>query len=133
MLLSSGMTMRQALLYNFLSACTCYFGLALGIVLGEFEASKYIFAVAGGMVRIFLNTNFEVLTLCNRMNFFILMQFLYISLVDMVPEMNEVAEEASSVSVSEALKVLTLQNVGIIFGVGTLFVLAKFQDQIRFG
>jgi hypothetical protein len=61
------------------------------------------------------------------------MQFLYISLVDMVPEMNEVAEEASSVSVSEALKVLTLQNVGIIFGVGTLFVLAKFQDQIRFG
>ena len=125
--------MRQALLYNFLSACTCYFGLALGIVLGEFEASKYIFAVAGGMVRIFLNTNFEVLTLCNRMNFFILMQFLYISLVDMVPEMNEVAEEASSVSVSEALKVLTLQNVGIIFGVGTLFVLAKFQDQIRFG
>jgi hypothetical protein len=52
-LLSSGMTMRQALLYNFLSACTCYFGLALGIVLGEFEASKYIFAVAGGMVRIF--------------------------------------------------------------------------------
>ena len=125
--------MRQALLYNFLSACTCYFGLALGIVLGEFEASKYIFAVAGGMVRIFLNTNFKVLTLCNRMNFFILMQFLYISLVDMVPEMNEVAEEASSVSVSEALKVLTLQNVGIIFGVGTLFVLAKFQDQIRFG
>ena len=62
--------MRQALLYNFLSACTCYFGLALGIVLGEFEASKYIFAVAGGMVRIFLNTNFKVLTLCNRMNFF---------------------------------------------------------------
>lgn len=49
MLLSAGMTMRQALLYNFLSACTCYLGLAVGIVLGEFEASSYIFALAGGM------------------------------------------------------------------------------------
>lgn len=107
-LLSAGMTMRQALLYNFLSACTCYLGLALGIVLGEFEASQYIFAIAGGM-------------------------FLYISLVDMVPEMNEVAEEASHQSVGEALKILFLQNVGVILGVFALFILAKFQDQIRIG
>lgn len=107
-LLSAGMTMRQALLYNFLSACTCYLGLALGIILGEFEASQYIFAIAGGM-------------------------FLYISLVDMVPEMNEVAEEASRQSVAEALKILALQNVGVILGVCALFVLAKFQDQIRIG
>ena len=107
-LLSAGMTMRQALLYNFLSACTCYLGLALGIVLGEFEASQYIFALAGGM-------------------------FLYISLVDMVPEMNELAEEASRESLGQALKVLGLQNVGVLFGVGALFILAKFQDQIRLG
>merc|ERR1719369_2282789 len=45
-LLNSGMTMKQAMMYNFLSACTCYLGLVL----------------AGGM-------------------------FLYISLVDMVPEL----------------------------------------------
>jgi len=105
-LLSAGMTMRQALLYNFLSACTCYLGLALGIVLGEFEASQYIFAIAGGM-------------------------FLYISLVDMVPEMNEVAEVASRQSVGEALKILGLQNVGVAIGVFALFVLAKYQDDIR--
>jgi len=53
------MTIRQALTYNFLSACTCYLGMAVGILLGEVEASTYIFAVAGGM-------------------------FLYIALVDMV-------------------------------------------------
>lgn len=106
-LLSAGMTMRQALIYNFLSACTCYLGLVCGIILGEFEASQYIFALAGGM-------------------------FFYIALVDMMPEMNEVAEEASRESVSQALKVLTLQNIGILSGVGALYLLARFQDQIRF-
>merc|ERR1712083_1223683 len=59
-LLNSGMTVRQAMMYNFLSACTCYLGLVMGILLGELDANCYIFALAGGM-------------------------FLYISLVDMVP------------------------------------------------
>jgi len=58
-LLNAGMSIRQALIYNFLSACTCYLGLAIGIFLGEVEATIYIFGLAGGM-------------------------FLYISLVDMV-------------------------------------------------
>lgn len=62
-LLSAGMTMRQALLYNFLSAITCYLGLVIGILLGDLaEGAPYIFALAGGM-------------------------FLYIALVDMVFEL----------------------------------------------
>jgi zinc transporter 14 len=48
------------MLANFLSACTCYVGLAIGLVLGyATHAVKYIYGIAGGM-------------------------FLYISLVDMV-------------------------------------------------
>ena len=68
-LLNSGMSMRKALCYNFLSACMCYLGLIIGIMVGELsEGSYWIFALAGGM-------------------------FLYISLVDMVrdtlrPEQN---------------------------------------------
>lgn len=58
-LLNAGMSTRQAVTYNFLSACTCYIGMAVGIFLGKVEASTYIFALAAGM-------------------------FLYISLVDMV-------------------------------------------------
>ena len=50
----------------------------------------------------------------------------------MMPEMNEVAEEASRESVPAALRVLALQNLGILTGVGALYVLAKYQDQIRF-
>ena len=40
----------QAMVYNFLSACTCYIGLILGILLGEMHiGNQYIFAAAGGM------------------------------------------------------------------------------------
>lgn len=64
MLLNAGMSIKQALVYNFMSACTCYFGLIVGILLGALEeASIYIFALAAGM-------------------------FLYISLVDMVSSMS---------------------------------------------
>ena len=59
-LLNSGMPFRRALMYNFLSALTCYAGTVIGIMLGEnTQSHEWIFAIAGGM-------------------------FLYISLVDMV-------------------------------------------------
>lgn len=58
-LLNAGMSTRQALFFNFLSACSCYIGMAFGILVGNNFAPNIIFAVAGGM-------------------------FLYISLADMV-------------------------------------------------
>jgi zinc transporter ZupT len=59
-LLNSGMTYKQAMLANFGSACLCYLGLIVGLILGfKTSAVHYIYGLAGGM-------------------------FLYISLVDMV-------------------------------------------------
>lgn len=59
-LLNSGMKFWKAILFNFLSACTCYIGNIIGIFMAEnIQSHEWIFAVAGGM-------------------------FLYISLVDMV-------------------------------------------------
>jgi len=108
-LLNAGMSMKQAMMYNFLSACTCYLGLVLGILLGELEgASGYIFGLAGGM-------------------------FLYISLVDMMPELNEAVETASKTSVKDALTVFLLQNIGILTGIVSLFTLALYQDDIQIG
>ena len=99
----------QALMYNFLSACTCYLGLILGILLGELEGSScYIFGLAGGM-------------------------FLYISLVDMMPELNEAVETSSTRSLGEALTVFLLQNIGILIGITCLFTLALYQDNIQIG
>jgi len=106
-LLNAGMSMKQAMCYNFLSACTCYCGFVLGVILGELDANIYIFGLAGGM-------------------------FLYISLVDMVPELNEVVENASRISVGKALRIFLIQNVGILIGISSLFTLAKFQDEIQF-
>jgi zinc transporter ZupT len=59
-LLHAGMSRKRAVLFNFLSACTIYIGMIIGIFLGEnVEAHTWVFAFAGGM-------------------------FLYISLADMV-------------------------------------------------
>jgi len=59
-LLNAGMSKKRALLFNFLSACTCYIGLAFGISLSSVAyATPWILAIAGGM-------------------------FLYIALADMV-------------------------------------------------
>ena len=60
MLLNAGLSYRAAMFFNFLSACSCYLGLVIGLILGyKTSAVKWIYALAGGM-------------------------FLYISLVDMV-------------------------------------------------
>ncbi|CAL1292709.1 unnamed protein product [Larinioides sclopetarius] len=107
-LLGAGMTMRQALLYNFLSAITCYLGLVFGIILGDFaEGAPYIFALAAGM-------------------------FLYIALVDMMGELGEVLEEARQKGIKRQLQVFFIQNIGIILGVAILFVMARYQEHFNF-
>ena len=41
-LLNAGMSIKQAMFYNFLSACTCYVGLVIGILLGELESAHTV-------------------------------------------------------------------------------------------
>lgn len=99
-LVSSGMTVRQALGYNFLSACTCYLGMAIGIILGDVnDGASYISALAAGV-------------------------FLYIALVDMMGELSAALEETSRDSITKTLKLLLLQNVGIFIGISIIFVLS---------
>lgn len=61
MLLKSGMTVRQAMLYNALSAMMAYLGLITGILIGHYaeNISMWIFALTAGL-------------------------FMYVALVDMV-------------------------------------------------
>jgi len=59
-LLKSGLTFKQALSYNLVSAIISYLGLVLGIIIGDIQsAHSWVLALTAGM-------------------------FLYISLVDMV-------------------------------------------------
>lgn len=107
-LIGSGMSMRKALGFNFISACTCYFGLIVGILLGDLaETTPYVFALAGGM-------------------------FLYISLVDMMGELSAKLEHAEKRGLTFTAQILILQNIGILLGVSIMFFLAKYSDKINF-
>ncbi|XP_069693268.1 metal cation symporter ZIP8-like [Periplaneta americana] len=100
-LINSGLPLKKALLYNFLSACTSFGGLVLGILMGELQTSVYVFAFAGGL-------------------------FLYVSLADLMPELNRMVDEELEKNKISALKVLLLQNCGIFIGVTTLYLITRY-------
>ncbi|XP_074065242.1 metal cation symporter ZIP14 isoform X2 [Macrotis lagotis] len=105
-LLNAGMSIQQALFFNFLSACCCYLGLAFGILAGSHFSANWIFALAGGM-------------------------FLYIALADMFPEMNEVCrEDERSGSI---LIPFVIQNLGLLTGFTIMLVLTMYSGQIQIG
>ncbi|XP_064462870.1 metal cation symporter ZIP14-like [Ornithodoros turicata] len=107
-LLGAGMSMRQAVGYNFLSALTCFLGLGVGILVGDLtQGAPHIFALAAGM-------------------------FLYISLVAMLGELNEALEAVQPRGFRSCLWILFLQNVGICVGLALLFVMAKYSEHINF-
>ncbi|XP_033118379.1 zinc transporter ZIP14-like [Anneissia japonica] len=102
-LLKSGLSIRQAVMANLASAVTCYLGLVLGIVLGEVtSAGEWIFALAGGM-------------------------FLYISLVDMLPEINSSSDPSLSPT---NLQIFLLQNAGLLLGFGIILLLTLYGGAI---
>ncbi|XP_072255930.1 metal cation symporter ZIP14 isoform X1 [Pyxicephalus adspersus] len=105
-LLNAGMSIPQALFFNFLSACCCYMGLAFGILAGSHFSSNWIFGLAGGM-------------------------FLYIALADMFPEMNEVSKEDEEGG--RPLTAFLIQNAGLLTGFAIMLLLTTFSGQIQLG
>lgn len=105
-LLNAGMSLQQALFFNFLSACCCYVGLAFGILAGSHFSANWIFALAGGM-------------------------FLYISLADMFPEMNEVCQEDEWKG--SMLVPFVIQNLGLLTGFTIMLLLTMYSGQIQIG
>nr|XP_004465564.1 metal cation symporter ZIP8 isoform X2 [Dasypus novemcinctus] len=104
-LLSSGMSTRQALLFNYLSACSCYVGLAFGILVGNNFAPNIIFALAGGM-------------------------FLYISLADMFQEMNEMLREKITGRKTD-FTFFIVQNAGMLTGFTAILLITLFAGEIE--
>ncbi|KAM4676497.1 metal cation symporter ZIP14 isoform 1-T2 [Discoglossus pictus] len=105
-LLNAGMSIPQALFFNFLSACCCYLGLAFGVLAGSHFSSNWIFGLAGGM-------------------------FLYIALADMFPEMNEVSKEDEEGG--RAFTAFLIQNAGLLTGFAIMLLLTTFSGQIQLG
>ncbi|CAC5409683.1 SLC39A14 [Mytilus coruscus] len=107
-LLHSGLTMKKALFYNFLAAVVCYVGLIVGIVVGEnTDANRWIFAFAGGL-------------------------FIYIALVDMIPEMNEQAATSRKNQSESTFQIFLYQNTGLLLGVKShLFEVARMHKKLN--
>ena len=102
-LVLSGMTVKQAMLTNFLTACSSFIGLIIGIFIGQQtkEGNQWVFAVMGGM-------------------------FLYIALVDMLPELMHSDELGGA----GRLQIFFLQNVGILFGFILMLLIAFFEEDL---
>lgn len=99
--------MKQAIGYNFLSACTCYLGAIFGIIIGDLASvSDHILALGGGL-------------------------FLYVALVNVMGELTSAIDEALLQSKTKMFKVIFYQNVGILSGIVFLFFLAKYSESIK--
>uniref|UniRef100_A0A3B4BCG6 Zinc transporter ZIP6 n=1 Tax=Periophthalmus magnuspinnatus TaxID=409849 RepID=A0A3B4BCG6_9GOBI len=104
-LLKAGMTVKQAILYNVLSAMMAYLGMITGILIGHYaeNVSMWIFALTAGL-------------------------FMYVALVDMMPEMlhNDAGEHGFS-----HWGFFGLQNAGILLGFSIMLLIALFEHRIR--
>ncbi|XP_033862170.3 zinc transporter ZIP10-like [Acipenser ruthenus] len=103
-LLKAGMSVRQAIVYNLLSALMAYVGMVIGTAVGQYtdNLTPWIFAVTAGM-------------------------FLYVALVDMLPEMLH----GNSEELQECpLGYFLLQNMGLLVGFGIMLLIAIFEDKI---
>ncbi|KAG9479373.1 hypothetical protein GDO78_012833 [Eleutherodactylus coqui] len=105
-LLKAGMTVRQAVLYNALSAMLAYLGMITGILIGHYaeNVSMWIFALTAGL-------------------------FMYVAFVDMVPEMlhNDASDHGCS-----RWGYFLLQNAGILLGFFIMLVISIVEHKIAF-
>ncbi|XP_052254248.1 zinc transporter ZIP10-like isoform X3 [Dreissena polymorpha] len=103
MLLRAGMSVKQAVFYNCVSSILCFIGMVIGVAIGNVAgASLWIFTVVAGM-------------------------FLYIALVDMLPELSSVETKKGE----NPFFHLLLQFLGMMLGGGIMFVIAIFEADLK--
>ncbi|EUB58781.1 Zinc transporter ZIP10 [Echinococcus granulosus] len=101
-LLKTGMGIKEALFFNVVSSILCLIGMLVGIGVGNVEAaSAWIFAFTAGT-------------------------FVYIALVDMLPELNSFQVKPGQSRIVQMI----IQNAGLITGAGIMLIIAMFEEQL---
>lgn len=94
------MKLKRAVFWNIGASVICWVGMAIGIFLGRIQHAWLSAVIAG--------------------------TFLYISLVDMVPELDSCPHLPSK---SRAVK-LTVQLVGILVGVAIMLLISVYENKL---
>ncbi|KAL6441966.1 hypothetical protein ACFW04_002373 [Cataglyphis niger] len=101
-LLRAGMSTKQAVFYNVLSSVLCLFGMIFGVILGSTPAAtSWVFAAAAGI-------------------------FIYIALVDMIPELSS-SHSAESSSRWQCI----WQGLGLSTGLGIMLLIAAYEHDLK--
>eukprot|EP00794_Sanderia_malayensis_P003243 gene3243-3724_t len=101
-LIQSGLSIKLALLLNFISSLVAVFGALIGVSLGQaMDASSWIFAITAGL-------------------------FVYIAMVDMLPELIHSADLRHS-----PCKTMFFQHAGLLIGFSIMLCLAIFEEDIK--
>ncbi|VUZ57236.1 unnamed protein product [Hymenolepis diminuta] len=106
-LISSGFSVKSAIVANFLSSCSAYLGMILGLIIGEVSAGAlYVFAITAGF-------------------------FFYISLSNMLPSLRETLEEKEKKN-ENSFWLFIIQVAGLLTGFGCVLGVALVSDLISF-
>ncbi|XP_037740204.1 zinc transporter ZIP5 [Chelonia mydas] len=106
LLLQAGLPVKRVLLSNLMSASLAYLGMAVGTALsqGASPITPWIFSITAGI-------------------------FLYVALVDMLPEM---LRQSSGGSPKGPVTYFALQNLGFLLGAAIMMCIALFEGQMSF-
>ncbi|KAI1290418.1 Zinc transporter ZIP6 [Halotydeus destructor] len=100
-LLKAGLSVKKAVLYNTLSAFLCFIGMTLGVFIGNMDTNMLSSIIAG--------------------------MFLYIALVDMIPQLDCCPTSSGP---TRALK-LSIQLLGISIGVAIMSIISIYEPTLQ--
>ena len=128
MLLKAGMTIKQAVFYNVLSSVLAFIGMVVGLLLGTIHNfSAWMFAATAG------DEDKTYSSFISNTYFFFAGIFLYVALVDMMPELTSGHSHPISSNKQKECHWLAiiLQVLGMFSGIFIMLTIALYEHDLK--